>query len=630
MFKESTWVIDTEGDGFNPTRFHCLSAGNSDGVHSTSDYDKMRSFFEKSETLIGHNIQRADVIWIERILGVSLENKRIIDTLPLSWALFPDMDRHGLYDWGSILDIPKVEITDWVNLPVSKYIERCEQDVRINLALWDVCLSKLSKLYDNSADLDRYIDYLSFKMYSARLAEQNKWQVDLRHIHENLITLNEERDRRIDELAKTMPQVPIMGVRQSPKRMYNKSGDLTKLGESWFGQLAEAGLSTDTQEISFVKSWKAPNPGSSDQIKEWLFSLGWVPETFKETKDKDGKKKFIPQINKEKTKGGGVCDSIKKLFDRAPSLHSLDGLSILNHRIPILSSFVSNSNAGYLSARVAGITNTLRFKHAEIVNLPKVGLPFADAIRGSLVCSEDEVLIGADMSALEDKLKQHFIYPLDPEYVDTMRRDDYDAHLFFASKAGACTVEESRKYALNDKAGKLDDADKALKVIRNPYKNGNYACQYNAYPPRLAITCGISLKEAKKLFDNYWELNWSIKTVSESLFVKTIGKEKWLYNPISKFYYSLRKENDRFSTLIQGTASYVFDYWLGYTLNTMEDKSQLIGQFHDEFILRAKEKDKEEVKQIIKTAIDKLNDKLKLNIDLGVGIQIGSRYSDIH
>jgi DNA polymerase I-like protein with 3'-5' exonuclease and polymerase domains len=279
---------------------------------------------------------------------------------------------------------------------------------------------------------------------------------------------------------------------------------------------------------------------------------------------------------------------------------------------------------------VAGLTNTLRFKHAEIVNLPKVGLPFADAIRGSLVCEDNEVLVGADMSALEDKLKQHFIYPLDPDYVETMRRDDYDAHTFFAAKAGACTVEQSRKYALNDKAGTLDADDKALKKIRDPYKNGNYACQYNAYPPRLAITCGISLKEAKKLFEDYWELNWSIKKVAEELTVKEIDGEKWLYNPINCFWYSLRKENDRFSTLIQGTASYVFDKWLGLTLQESNRISDLIGQFHDEFILRIKKENIEETKKIIKTAIKELNKELKLNIELGVGIQVGARYSDIH
>ena len=85
---------------------------------------------------------RADIPWIERILGIKI-TARIIDTLALSWALFPDMNNHGLYDWGQELGIPKVEIDDWVNLPVERYIERCEQDVRINYAVWIKIYEKL-------------------------------------------------------------------------------------------------------------------------------------------------------------------------------------------------------------------------------------------------------------------------------------------------------------------------------------------------------------------------------------------------------------------------------------------------------------------------------------------------------
>jgi len=621
--KDTTWVIDTEGDGFNPTKFHCLSAGqDADNISSTSDYDKMRSFLESAETLIGHNIQRADVLWMEKLLGVNLDDKRIIDTLPLCWALFPDLDRHGLYDWGDRLGIPKVPIDDWVNLPVEDYIHRCETDVKINLKLWDIIWGKLVAIYGNDpVNINRYIDYLSMKMRHAAEAEENRWEFDLRNAHKALVVMTAEREKRVNELRKAMPRVPIIKVRTVPKKLRKGDGSLSALGEAWFQLLAEHKLPEDTTEVEVVSGYDEPNPGSNVQLKDWLFALGWVPETIKYVKDKDGQNKEIPQINKQKQDGGGVCNSIKKLYEKEPALQSLDGLSVLNHRIPLLAGFISNSNGGYLSARIAGLTNTLRFIHSEIVNLPKVGLPFADAIRGSLVAGEGFKLVGSDMSSLEDRLKQHFIYPLDPEYVRTMLRDDYDPHLFLARAAGAISQSEYDAYIAGDKT---------VKPIRDIYKNGNYACQYNAYPPRLAITCGISLQKAKKLFEDYWELNWAIKEVSANQRVKEIDEELWLWNPVSRFYYSLRSQNDRFSTLIQGTASFVFDRWLELCIRN--GMSTLIGQFHDEHIFRIKDTPEEEelAHTRIRKAIDQLNLELNLNRELDVGIQFGYRYSEIH
>ena len=37
-------------------------------------------------------------------------------------------------------------------------------------------------------------------------------------------------------------------------------------------------------------------PNSSAQVKDWLFSLGWNPQTFKYIKEDDGSEREIPQI----------------------------------------------------------------------------------------------------------------------------------------------------------------------------------------------------------------------------------------------------------------------------------------------------------------------------------------------
>lgn len=101
----------------------------------------------------------------------------------------------------------------------------------------------------------------------------------------------------------------------------------------------------------------------------------------------------------------------------------------------------------------------------------------------------------------------------------------------------------------------------------------------------------------------------------------------WLFNPVSKFWYSLRFHKDIFSTLVQGTASYVFDLWV---FNIIDERPQLTGQFHDEICLEIKEGSEEQCRELLTKAIDKTNEFLKLNRVLDISIDFGTRYSDIH
>lgn len=151
--------------------------------------------------------------------------------------------------------------------------------------------------------------------------------------------------------------------------------------------------------------------------------------------------------------------------------------------------------------------------------------------------------------------------------------------------------------------------------------------QYGAGPPRLALTSDISLAEAKKVHKAYWNKNWAIKKVAEEQRVRTVDGQMWLQNPINKFWYSLRYEKDIFSTLVQGSASYVFDLWVSIFRRT---RSQLTAQFHDEVVLTVKKGSRDKAELLLRSAIDETNARLKLNRELDIDVQFGSRYSEIH
>lgn len=625
------WVVfDCEGDGLKPTKFYCLSWKDKDGNKGTiTRYDEIRDFFQKYEMYVGHNIRRWDLPNLRRVVGIDnpksdTRDYRVVDTLSLSWYLEPERKRNGLEYYGEDFGVPKPKIVDWHNQKLSDYIFRCEQDVEINFRLFEKQMEKLLSIYVKEDQALRFLKYLDFKMESAALAEESGWKLDIQKAKEALNELTTERDTKVEALARAMPKVPVVSTYVKPKRLYNADGQLSLLGQRWQDRLNEAGLPEEYDgTLELITGYDDANPGSSVQIKDWLYSIGWKPQTIKFVKNKKtGETKEVPQINKEH--GAGICESIKLLYEKEPSLELLDGLSILNHRIGLLTGFLRDVDSdGNLHACVAGLTNTLRFKHTEIVNLPKPEKEYGEFIRGVLIASDDDhELCGSDMASVEDRIKQHYIFPFDPDYVHELNRPDYDPHLDLAFLAGALTKEQVDGYK-----SEIKDIVKIVKPIRSIYKNGNYACQYGAGIPRLEITCGCDRATAARVHATYWKRNWAIKAVAKAQTVKTVDGQMWLKNPVNGFWYSLRTEKDIFSTLVQGTAAYVFDRYLAAVLSK---RPQVTGQFHDEFILNVRKGNRELITKFLNDCIQEVNDSLRLNRELGISIQFGDKYSDIH
>ena len=603
-------VFDIEADGLIPTKIHCLSVNVKGKIQSTTDYDKMRKFFLNAKILIGHNIVRWDIPQIERLLEIKITGK-LVDTLALSWYLNNDLPVHGLEYWGTAYKIKKPKIDDWENLGVKEYIHRCERDVQINSKLWGVQWMKLNKLYDNEEDAWRIIDYLTNKLKAAALQEKNRWKLDVFKCKGYLKQMEVEKESKVATLSENMPSVKKIVKKSRPEKMYKKNGDLTSMGMKWYALIDSKGLKRNYQgEIEVVSSEKDPNPNSHIQIKNWLFGLGWKPVTFDTVE-----KREIPQINTKK----GICESIKVLYKGNPELELIEGLGILSNRISILKNFVKNvDDEGYLKAQIGGFTNTLRFKHRVIVNLPKIDRPFGKEIRGVLIADNDTELCGSDMESLEDKTKQHYMYKYDREFVREMMQNDFDPHLDLAVFAKALTREQ----ALRHKSGEED-----FSGIRSVYKQVNYMCVYGASYSAISKSSGLSLVESKELFEAYWDRNWAVRKIEKDAIVKTALGKKWLYNPVSGFWYFLKNTKDKFSTLNQGTGTYCFDMWVE---NILKVREQLTGQMHDEIILQIKKGCREPCEKLLIRAIDEVNEELNLNINLGIDIKFGNTYAEIH
>jgi len=489
---------------------------------------------------------------------------------------------------------------------------------------------------DFSPDLLRFLNYMQFKQECMQYQFENPIRLDMDLAVSSRDTLLQQQEEKVEQLKQAMPKVKKTKWQNKPKNTHKLDGTLSVAGENWYKACKENGLNPATvkeDKLKVFSHWEDPNPNSSDQVKSWLYELGWKPCTYKFVRDKaTGDERQIEQVRKD----GELTPSVLRLKEDTPEVEILEGLTIIQHRLGIFQGFIDcairecdripvlrsetlevGEPKYYLRAEIGGLTNTLRFKHKKpLVNLPGVDRPWGKEVRGCLIADEGEVFIGADMTSLEDTTKRHYIYPLDPYYVEEMSKEGFDPHLDLALHAGAITKQQLEDH----KSGK-----QPLDMLRKKYKAANYSCVYGVGKAKLARETGMSQKEAAKVIEDYWKRNWAVKKVAQDQFTKEVGGYTWLKNPVSGFWHELRYDKDRWSTTNQSTAVYVFDSWLA--------RARLKGyngamQYHDE--TAASVADESRSREALKYGLNKLNEDLNLNVSFGIDVKTGRDYHEVH
>lgn len=600
----------------------------------------LKKFLSAGHKLYMHNGKLFDNEALIFLKVVEVEQCHIVDTLYLSWYLDPKRMRHGLGEYGEDYGIPKPAIENWENQTQDEYNHRVMQDCRIQYRLVKDQMAQLKKMYPNG--FKHVLEYFDIKANHMQTQQRNKWKLDEPQCEVLKGELEIKLALQVDELVKVMPKVQKFGIKEPPAKPYKASGELSAHGIKWITLLLQNHLPIDTAFVKVVLKLEEPNPNSPSQVKDWLDSYGWVPETFKFTRDKDtGEEKKTAQVNVPNS-GGKVDPGIITLIKKYPDagFDNIKGLGILKHRLGMVKGFLNNVVDGYLIARAQGFTNTLRLKHKELVNLPSGRVPYGEAIRGLLIAEGGQVLLGSDLNSLEDKCKHHFQWPLDPEYVKLQQQPGFDPHLMICGMADILSEKEIAFYKEHkddkDPSQELKVELARLSLKRYGGKGTNYACQYGAGIKTVARTAGVPVAIGERLWTAYQDLNWSIKVIAESTTVMKSCGYSWQLNPINKIWYWLKSEKDRFSTLCQGTGAYICDMWIEFIHSICKErygtKATVIGEFHDEVVLRLKDKPvaKEIMEGIVKEAIGRVNDLLKMNVVLACDVQFGNNYSQIH
>lgn len=659
-------VFDLESDGLldSITKIHCLSYtrikdGNILDSGTLVKYEEILNFLLNQECLVGHNIIRYDIPALKKIINFHPpENQLHVDTLSLSWYLYPQeynyntgnskIRLHGLEHYGELLGIKKPEIDNWQGLGLLNYINRCEEDVKINVKLFIEMMKYLLVIYKDINSIHSLMKYLSFKMDCLREQEEIKCKIDVVKCEEYLEEINKQISKKTEILAFYMPKVEKTKIKKKPKNYYKQDGSLSSHAIKWELLCEEHNLDKESEEHEFFSHYEEPNPNSIDQKKKWLYDLGWSPTIFIERKNSKGEIKEVEQISNE----GKICENIKSLYDDYPYLENLESLTILSHRKGVFESFLKSvDDNNCVVATADGFTNTLRFMHRKpIANLTKVGKPWGKEIRSLIIRPDNNhILCGSDMSALEDTTKQHYMYFFDPEYVKEMRVPGFDPHISMGVFSNLITKEEEIFFKYYSKTKDenphykfTDEEDIKFKSIskrRGYSKTVNFAGVYGAGPPKLAKTLKCDLQFAKDLHTAYWLRNKAVKQVANTVTTKTVKipnykllnlqneEQMWLFNPISKFWYSLRAEKDIFSTLNQGTGVFCFDCWVR---EMRKQEIKIFLQYHDEIGFSLLKEDIDNIITKKNIAIENVNKLLKLNVPLNASADFGENYSQVH
>lgn len=657
-------IFDIEADGLldTITKIHCLCYYDYDTKESSSltSYQDIIDFVTQDDlTLIGHKIITYDIPALEKVLNIKIK-ARLIDTLALSWYLSPDRNKHGLEEWGQDFGIIKPGIADWSNLSIEEYLNRCGEDVKINTELFNYQITKLLKIYDNG-NLDQFLDYLAFKLDCAREQEEIRWRLDTEKAKTVLDKLLIDKEARIKNLIEAMPENVKYGEVTKPNKLIIKDGSVSAQGEKWYYLLGKMGLSIDHNDPVTIEVLREPgNPNSVQQLKKWLFELGWIPQEFKYAKEPDPNNpertinRQIPQIS---TQDDGICPSIKLLYEKEPRLENLEGLFIIKHRIGILEGWLENvSEDGYLKAEIAGLTNTLRFQHKILVNIPTIHKPYGKELRSCLIVPEGMILCGSDCTGLENSTMHHYMMYYDAAYVEEQRQPGYDPHLSIAVAGNMISNHEELFFKWYKKPREIiasqippishkgitglfffqliDLSKEDQKIIiekitkvRWGAKRVGFGAVYGAGIPKLMLTSGMDKTTTTILYNGYWKKNWSVKKIANDTFHKEVDGEMWLYNPVSQFWYSLRYIKDKFSTLNQSSGVFAFDTWVR---NVRRKGIKICGQFHDEIAFPLYPEEKELVSQKLTDAIEEANEQLNLNVKLSISIDMGLNYAETH
>jgi len=357
-------------------------------------------------------------------------------------------------------------------------------------------------------------------------------------------------------------------------------------------------------------SWHDINLNSSAQVKNYLLGQGWQPTEWNIKKEGREFIKTSPKLTEDSF--DSVDGDVPKLVARR---------AILTHRQRMLkntrrdgeeSGWLNNLREdGRLEARaIPNATNTGRFRHSGVVNVPNPYAVYGNDIRSLFIAPDNYVFVGVDAAALEARIQAHYVFP----YPGGQELADLLLH-------GDIHTENQTLWGMPE---------------RNDAKSPYFAVMYGAQPQKLAETMKCSVWEATKRYEDFWEsytaLNEFKKTITQVWesrggktggFLKGLdGRKLFARSPHSLVNLMFQSGG----SIVVKLATVLVDKWC----EKRNLRSYQVIHYHDEFTRETHKDDAEEVKELMELAFKTAGEYFNLNIPIVGSAKIGRSWAECH
>lgn len=469
----------------------------------------------------------------------------------------------------------------------------------------------------------------------ARLAEilaeqeQHGWLINVEKANKLVDWLQSEEKRISDMLLNHFPLV--IENQGELKSIFKINGEYSHYVKNWcISNGLYSWLDTNIISAPFTRvDFQPPNLASQDQVKDVLYSLGWVPDEWNFKKDKRGKPirgddgEFIqtsPKITESSLDAmpeledgwGKELITLLKIQARLKFFGDSDeGKGLLSHL---------RSDGTIPSEVVQCATNTSRGQHRKIANVPRPGSFLGKESRDLFICHEGNLLVGTDYSALESNMIAHAIYMY--TLATTGKGDTRFAELI-------ASVDDIHTY--------LWDGLRDLVSCRALCKNINFALPYGAQASKLGKLCdikpeGMSNKQAGEI----------VLEVLREKFPGLIEARDAASNQAKEKGYVLgldgrknycRSPHSAFNTKCQAWGSQLVKKGMilhHEYLKKANIPSVQIGWFHDEWTREQEEKYVEEVKYLALKAVNDSGHYYNIITEMAGTSKSGKSWLEIH
>lgn len=265
-----TVVIDIETDSVDATVIWVIVTRDvNSSTHKvwTAPYDNFIEYSKSVDLWVAHNGISFDIPVINKLLGASLDIKRVVDTFVVSRTVaYPLFTTHGLDEIGASLGVRKKPFSDFSQL-TDTMIEYCKQDVDVTLKvynhykkyIWDKTWSKALRLEHDTA-------------ITCSEMQANGFAFDVEGAT-NLLSSILERMSELEEIFKQQWPAELIETNRIKYRF-------TKAGEPFatVTNAIERYPKTEVQGSELVcYEYQEFNPGSPVQRVRKLWEAGWNP-----------------------------------------------------------------------------------------------------------------------------------------------------------------------------------------------------------------------------------------------------------------------------------------------------------------------------------------------------------------